>query len=288
MLDCRRSARARRAGREAGHRARHLSAVAQRADGRLQPEDRARPGDGRQRRRRAAGARLAARRSAWWSSPAARASRATSTTCRARWALPGAVGGAARGADAARPADRGRAARQLRAAASLCRHLVGRRVSSTSWRPRQPPLVRQAAACAGCARGALGASAVRRAWHRRSACRRREPPKDDVADRGRASWRRSRPSRRGCWRRWKSCGRWWSLSAELGAGRPRRKRAECDSRRRRTRSWSTRSIIPIRWGDMDAMGHVNNTVYFRYMETVAHRLVPTASAACPSNPSRAP
>ena len=24
------------------------------------------------------------------------------------------------------------------------------------------------------------------------------------------------------------------------------------------------SIIPIRWGDMDAMGHVNNTIYFRY------------------------
>jgi acyl-CoA thioester hydrolase len=24
--------------------------------------------------------------------------------------------------------------------------------------------------------------------------------------------------------------------------------------------------IPIRWGDMDAMGHVNNIVYFRYME----------------------
>jgi acyl-CoA thioester hydrolase len=24
--------------------------------------------------------------------------------------------------------------------------------------------------------------------------------------------------------------------------------------------------LPIRWGDMDAMGHVNNTVYFRYME----------------------
>jgi acyl-CoA thioester hydrolase len=24
--------------------------------------------------------------------------------------------------------------------------------------------------------------------------------------------------------------------------------------------------MPIRWGDMDAMGHVNNTVYFRYME----------------------
>lgn len=26
-------------------------------------------------------------------------------------------------------------------------------------------------------------------------------------------------------------------------------------------------LIPIRWGDMDAMGHINNTVYFRYMET---------------------
>lgn len=25
-------------------------------------------------------------------------------------------------------------------------------------------------------------------------------------------------------------------------------------------------IMPIRWGDMDAYGHVNNTVYFRYME----------------------
>ena len=25
--------------------------------------------------------------------------------------------------------------------------------------------------------------------------------------------------------------------------------------------------ISIRWGDMDAMGHVNNTVYFRYLET---------------------
>jgi acyl-CoA thioester hydrolase len=23
---------------------------------------------------------------------------------------------------------------------------------------------------------------------------------------------------------------------------------------------------PVRWGDMDAMGHVNNVVYFRYME----------------------
>ncbi|MDQ6685704.1 MAG: acyl-CoA thioesterase [Pseudomonadota bacterium] len=27
-------------------------------------------------------------------------------------------------------------------------------------------------------------------------------------------------------------------------------------------------VIPIRWGDMDAMGHVNNTLYFRYLESV--------------------
>jgi acyl-CoA thioester hydrolase len=26
------------------------------------------------------------------------------------------------------------------------------------------------------------------------------------------------------------------------------------------------SRMSIRWGDMDALGHVNNTVYFRYME----------------------
>ena len=27
-------------------------------------------------------------------------------------------------------------------------------------------------------------------------------------------------------------------------------------------------VIPVRWGDMDAMGHVNNTIYFRYFEIV--------------------
>ena len=27
-------------------------------------------------------------------------------------------------------------------------------------------------------------------------------------------------------------------------------------------------VIPIRWGDMDMMGHVNNTNYFRYFEIV--------------------
>lgn len=28
------------------------------------------------------------------------------------------------------------------------------------------------------------------------------------------------------------------------------------------------TLIPIRWGDMDAYGHVNNTIYFRYMEQI--------------------
>ena len=27
-------------------------------------------------------------------------------------------------------------------------------------------------------------------------------------------------------------------------------------------------LIPIRWGDMDAMGHVNNANYFRYLESL--------------------
>jgi acyl-CoA thioester hydrolase len=27
-------------------------------------------------------------------------------------------------------------------------------------------------------------------------------------------------------------------------------------------------VVPVRWGDMDAMGHVNNTIYFRYFEIV--------------------
>ena len=27
-------------------------------------------------------------------------------------------------------------------------------------------------------------------------------------------------------------------------------------------------LIPIRWGDMDAMNHLNNGTYFRYLETI--------------------
>ena len=33
-------------------------------------------------------------------------------------------------------------------------------------------------------------------------------------------------------------------------------------------SYPVRIEIPVAWGDMDAMQHVNNTVYFRYFETV--------------------
>jgi len=43
-----------------------------------------------------------------------------------------------------------------------------------------------------------------------------------------------------------------------------------------------RMVIPIRWGDMDAMGHVNNTVYFRYLETV--RIEWMRSIGCEPDP----
>ncbi|QEA11994.1 acyl-CoA thioesterase [Comamonas flocculans] len=42
------------------------------------------------------------------------------------------------------------------------------------------------------------------------------------------------------------------------------------------------STIPMRWGDMDAMGHLNNTVYFRYMEIA--RLDWLMAVGCPINP----
>lgn len=41
-------------------------------------------------------------------------------------------------------------------------------------------------------------------------------------------------------------------------------------------------VIPIRWGDMDAMGHVNNTLYFRYMEIA--RLQWMFDSGVPANP----
>jgi acyl-CoA thioester hydrolase len=41
--------------------------------------------------------------------------------------------------------------------------------------------------------------------------------------------------------------------------------------------------MPIRWGDMDAMGHVNNTVYFRYLEQA--RISWFVEAGCEPDPS---
>jgi acyl-CoA thioester hydrolase len=40
--------------------------------------------------------------------------------------------------------------------------------------------------------------------------------------------------------------------------------------------------MPIRWGDMDALGHVNNTVYFRYMEQA--RIEWLTQVGCAPNP----
>ena len=41
-------------------------------------------------------------------------------------------------------------------------------------------------------------------------------------------------------------------------------------------------VIPLRWGDMDAMGHINNTLYFRYMEIA--RLQWFGELGVPANP----
>ncbi len=42
-------------------------------------------------------------------------------------------------------------------------------------------------------------------------------------------------------------------------------------------------VTPIRWGDMDAMGHVNNTIYLRYMETA--RIQMMGDAGFTTNPA---
>jgi acyl-CoA thioester hydrolase len=41
---------------------------------------------------------------------------------------------------------------------------------------------------------------------------------------------------------------------------------------------------PMRWGDMDALGHVNNTVYFRYMEQARIEWLEQLSTASPGGP----
>ncbi len=55
-------------------------------------------------------------------------------------------------------------------------------------------------------------------------------------------------------------------------------RLELPARRRLVHT----TTVPIRWGDMDAMGHVNNTVYFRYMEIA--RVDWFHAIGCPLNP----
>jgi acyl-CoA thioester hydrolase len=42
------------------------------------------------------------------------------------------------------------------------------------------------------------------------------------------------------------------------------------------------TVVPIRWGDMDAMGHVNNTLYFRYLEVA--RIDWARSIGCQPDP----
>ena len=32
-------------------------------------------------------------------------------------------------------------------------------------------------------------------------------------------------------------------------------------------SWPIEEAVPVAWGDLDAFGHVNNTVFFRWFET---------------------
>jgi len=34
-----------------------------------------------------------------------------------------------------------------------------------------------------------------------------------------------------------------------------------------TGSWPVSIEIPVQWGDMDALGHVNNVMFFRYLES---------------------
>ncbi len=51
----------------------------------------------------------------------------------------------------------------------------------------------------------------------------------------------------------------------------------------RAKKLTHETIISIRWGDMDAMGHVNNTLYFRYFEIV--RLEWLFKVGAPTDPN---
>ncbi len=41
--------------------------------------------------------------------------------------------------------------------------------------------------------------------------------------------------------------------------------------------------IPVRWGDMDAYGHVNNALYMRYLEEARVQLLAKIGAAMDGN-----
>lgn len=42
-------------------------------------------------------------------------------------------------------------------------------------------------------------------------------------------------------------------------------------------------VIPVRWGDLDALNHVNNAVFFRYQDEVRVRLFSLAGIKMPSD-----
>lgn len=44
-----------------------------------------------------------------------------------------------------------------------------------------------------------------------------------------------------------------------------------------------RCVVPVRWGDLDAQNHVNNTVYFRYFEEARVQLFRKAGLALADN-----
>src|SRR3546814_5194514 len=44
-----------------------------------------------------------------------------------------------------------------------------------------------------------------------------------------------------------------------------------------------RYAMPVRWGDLDALNHVNNTVYFRFLEEARVRLFAQAGITLPSD-----
>lgn len=44
-----------------------------------------------------------------------------------------------------------------------------------------------------------------------------------------------------------------------------------------------RCVMPVRWGDLDALNHVNNTVYFRFFEEARVQLFAMAGIVLPSS-----